>query len=77
MSSSEQEAKKKAGPHTSVDGKAVYRAETKNYFAPLSSTPAMDWTETEGGEEQDEQQISASPERPLPIVLTTPTNIPS
>jgi hypothetical protein len=68
ISSGEQETKKKAGPHTSVEGKAVYKAETKNYFAPLSSTPAMDCTETEVGEEQDEQQNSASPGRPPPIV---------
>jgi hypothetical protein len=49
ISLDEQETKKKAGPHTSVEGKAVYIAETKNYFPPLSSTPAMECTETEGG----------------------------
>jgi hypothetical protein len=75
ISSGDQETEKKAGPHIYVEGKAVYRAETKNYFAPLSSTPAMDCTEAEGDEEQDEQQAPASPGRPPPIVLTTPANL--
>jgi hypothetical protein len=75
ISSDEQKAKKKAGPHTSVEGKEVCRAENRNYFAQLSTTPAMDCAEMEGGEGQDEQQTLASPGWPPMIVLTTPTNL--
>jgi hypothetical protein len=75
ISSGEQEAKKKAGPHTPVEGKTACRVENRNYFAPLSTTPAIDCAEMEGGQGQDEQQTSASPGRPPPVVLTTPTNL--
>jgi hypothetical protein len=75
ISSGEQEEKKNAGPHTSVEGKTACRVENRNYFAPLSTTPAMDCAEMERGLGQEEQQTSASPGRPPPIVLTTPTNL--
>jgi hypothetical protein len=35
--------------------KTEIKAETRNYFAPLRSTAAMDCTELEGNDKQDEQ----------------------
>jgi hypothetical protein len=75
ISSGEQEAKKKANSHISVEDKAVFRAETRNYFAPLSSRPpwiVRRWKKVMNRTSSRPQLLL---EGHLPIVLTTPTNL--